>query len=312
MRITENNRYYINNLSTNMQFLAWFIVIFFGMGIGQIASIGVLKLFFGFSIEDLQNMDLIMANASAVRAMAFANQLFTFMLPGAFLAFILFKEKWLAFLGLKTDPDFPQNKKINPKVLLLTVLLMVFSWPITQFLYLLNTELPLPDMLMNMEDSTNALIQTMLDIDGPLELLLMLIIIALTPAIGEELVFRGLLQNIFRYNKINIHLSVLFSAIVFSAIHLQFQGFLPRFFLGMILGYFLAYGGSLWLAIFAHFLFNGSQVIASYFMGEEMNLESGPEWADFNPIIFIIATALFILCAIQFKRITSAPEELDK
>ena len=309
MRITENNRYYINNLNPPMRFMAWFIVIFFGMGIGQVASLAVLKFFFGYTVEDLQNMELILGNAAAVRAMAFANQLFTFMLPGVFLAFILFKEKWMAFLGLKTDPDFPQNKQPDLKTFLLAALIIFSSWPLTQLLYLINTELPLPDILVNMEDSTNSLIQTMLDINGPLELILMLIIVALTPAIGEELVFRGLLQNIFQYNKVNIHLSVLLSAIIFSAIHLQFQGFLPRFFLGMILGYFLAYGGSLWLAIFAHFLFNGSQVLASYVVGEEMNLEGSPDWADFNAITAAIGTAVFVLAALQFKRMTSSSEE---
>jgi membrane protease YdiL (CAAX protease family) len=112
--------------------------------------------------------------------------------------------------------------------------------------------------------------------------------------------FRGLFQRILRYNKVNMHLAVILSALVFSTIHMQFQGFIPRFFLGLILGYLLAFGGSLWIAIFAHFIFNGTQVVVTYFAKSQMDLSATPQWSDFNFILFAVGTVLFGIVTYYF------------
>jgi membrane protease YdiL (CAAX protease family) len=96
------------------------------------------------------------------------------------------------------------------------------------------------------------------------DLLLNLLVIAIVPAIGEELLFRGYLQQSFSNWLSNPHVAIIVTAVLFSAIHLHFQAFLPRFILGVLLGYLFYWSGSLWLPILAHFANNAQAVIISY------------------------------------------------
>ncbi len=95
-------------------------------------------------------------------------------------------------------------------------------------------------------------------------LVINLVVIAFMAALSEEIFFRGLLQRLFQDNKMNLHLAVWLTAILFSAFHLQFFGFLPRVFLGAILGYLYAFTGNLWVSITAHFANNAFAVIMSH------------------------------------------------
>jgi membrane protease YdiL (CAAX protease family) len=298
MDIKDQQKYFINTITPGFRVFIWLLILFFGIGLGQVASVGVL-MGLGYDIQSLSSMDFT-SDKSAVRLMAFSNQVFSFLIPSIFLGFVLFKEKWLAFTGLKLDPSFPNNKALSSKNLLIAGLIILCSWPLTQFLYLVNMEIPMPEALLSMENSTNGLIEQMLQIGSIPELIFVVLIMALTPAIGEELMFRGLFQRILNYNNLNVHLTVILSAIIFSTIHMQFQGFIPRFFLGLILGYFLAFGGSLWISIFAHFIFNGTQVVAAYVAKDQMDLAATPEWADFNFLIFAAGTLLFGLASYYF------------
>ena len=94
-----------------------------------------------------------------------------------------------------------------------------------------------------------------------------LVIIAALPAIGEELIFRGvfqkILQNLFRSG----HLSVWFTSFLFSAIHFQFYGFLPRFILGLIFGYLFLWSRNIWLPVIAHFINNAVPTVGAYIKG---------------------------------------------
>jgi membrane protease YdiL (CAAX protease family) len=110
-------------------------------------------------------------------------------------------------------------------------------------------------------------------------------VIALIPAIGEELLFRGVIQGSI-FKNTNIHVAVLLTSIIFSAFHLQFYGFLPRMVLGILLGYSLAWSGSLWLPVLIHFINNGAAVVFAWFSGLDqlpfnqdlIGTEPGDEW----------------------------------
>jgi membrane protease YdiL (CAAX protease family) len=78
------------------------------------------------------------------------------------------------------------------------------------------------------------------------------------------LLFRGLLQRLIREWLGNVHVAVFISAFLFSALHMQFFGFLPRMMLGIMFGYLFVWTGSLWVPVFAHFVNNGSAVVVSY------------------------------------------------
>ena len=92
-------------------------------------------------------------------------------------------------------------------------------------------------------------------------------VIAIIPAVGEELLFRGVIQKLFLKWNGKVHLSVWLTAFVFSAVHMQFLGFFPRLILGAVLGYMLVWSGSLWLPIVAHFTNNAFAVLLTYFIG---------------------------------------------
>ena len=96
-------------------------------------------------------------------------------------------------------------------------------------------------------------------------LIVNLFMIGVLAAIGEELIFRGLFQKLFTQIVKNPHLAILITAILFSAFHFQFFSFLPRFVLGLILGYLMYLGRSIWFPIIAHFVNNAMGVIYYYF-----------------------------------------------
>jgi len=114
------------------------------------------------------------------------------------------------------------------------------------------------------EDTSQALIQAMMQLDSPYALITNLVIMALLPAIGEELIFRGWVQRIAVRLTANVHAGIWISATLFSLMHWQFEGFFVRQLLGVLFGYLLYWSGSLWLPIIVHFVFNGLQIVAQY------------------------------------------------
>lgn len=128
------------------------------------------------------------------------------------------------------------------------------------------------------------------------------LVIALLPAIGEELVFRGMLQpEIFRASG-NHHIAIWVSAIIFSAFHMQFFGFVPRMFLGALFGYLYVWSGNLFLPMIAHFVNNGFSVLMMYLYQKgtiTMDMES-PEAAPW-PLVASF-TLVFVALMVYFKK----------
>ena len=153
----------------------------------------------------------------------------------------------------------------------IAVVLMIVSIPVTNQLTLWNERMDLGSafakleaFLKKLEDSAEALTEQMLNVDNFSGLLVNLLIIALIPAIGEELTFRGVLQQSLTKGLKNPHIAIILSAAIFSFIHFQFYGFLPRMFLGILLGYMFYISGSLWTSILMHFVNNGMAVVLYY------------------------------------------------
>jgi membrane protease YdiL (CAAX protease family) len=135
------------------------------------------------------------------------------------------------------------------------------------------------------------------------DLLLAIVIIAVIPAIGEELLFRGILQNLFFKSTKNIHIAILTSAFVFSAIHLQLYGFLPRFILGILFGYLYWWTKNLTFPIIAHF-FNNSFTLTASFLYPKSTTVYELEGYQLPPISIIILFAIigsFLCVYIQKK-----------
>ena len=155
-------------------------------------------------------------------------------------------------------------------LLLISVAVMFVSLPVTNQLTAWNEDMSfgpafvkLEEYLKTLEETAQIATEKMLNVNTFGGLLLNLLIIALIPAIGEEMTFRGVLQQSLT-RKMNPHLAIFLSAAIFSFIHFQFYGFLPRLFLGLLMGYMFYITGSLWTSILMHFVNNGSVVVLYY------------------------------------------------
>lgn len=235
--------------------------------------------------ELLTNLDKnsSLSQRNSIRFYTMINHATTFILPALLVAFFLFKKQIWAWLKLKFAP-------VSSHVLLGSAL-MVTAFPLVQLSLWFNQKLPLPDWMMAMEDQTNGMLEGLLVMNSPVELVFNLILIAVLPALGEELIFRGLIQQSFRKWLGNPHVAIWLTAILFSTIHFQFQGFLPRMFLGALLGYLFYWTNNLWVPIIAHFVTNGLQVFGAYVAKD---LIEGMEQTEVEPnwIVVIISSIL--------------------
>ena len=145
---------------------------------------------------------------------------------------------------------------------------MLFAMPMINWLADINQHLDLPEALSGIEtwmkiseEKAKVLTEAFTKGTSVGVLILNLIVIALMAALSEEIFFRGVLQKVLIDCTRNKHIGVWISAIIFSAFHMQFFGFLPRMLMGAYLGYLFLWSGSLWPGIFAHFVNNGMAVV---------------------------------------------------
>ena len=271
--------------------------IFFSLMLGQMIS-GIIAS--SVNPELFSNLDTITAEMTSeitlLKILQFISALFTFVIPPIIIA-VLFGESIASYLLL--------NK--SPKLLyyVLSVLLIFAILPFMNIVILLNKAIDLPESMsaieesmISMEESGLRMTEFMLAGSGSFTFLINILIMAVLPAIGEELMFRGLIQkHLIDWTK-KPHLAILFSAIIFSAVHFQFYGFFPRVLLGMLFGYLAYYSGSLWPAIFAHFFNNLMAVLAFKFsegsLGETEIDSFGTTPSDIYYVIIGLAAAFFI------------------
>lgn len=218
----------------------------------------------------------------------------SFTLPCLLLAFYMRQKQWAQYLSLHKNPKL--------EIAFLSILLILISLPFVNLSYWINMQLPLPEWAKTMEDGANEMINALLTMENPWELIVNLIIIALAPALGEELLFRGVFQKVFQKLFQNGHLAVWLAAFLFSAMHMQFEGFIPRFLLGALLGYLFLWSKNLWIPILAHFFFNGIQIVAKYFESDLIeNIEPG-EMPEPNWVAGIISLGLSIALIVYLKK----------
>ena len=114
------------------------------------------------------------------------------------------------------------------------------------------------------ENAANNLSELFLKVNTISGLIFNIFMMALLPALSEEFLFRGVFQRLFSEMFKNYHWGIVFSAALFSAIHFQFYGFVPRMLLGVIFGFMLVWSGTLWVPIIAHFMNNAIGVFFYY------------------------------------------------
>jgi membrane protease YdiL (CAAX protease family) len=141
-----------------------------------------------------------------------------------------------------------------------SLLFVVVALPVVNVLHYFNTLIP--DAWQSQEAGT--LQKMLLRMETPVDFMLNLMLIGVMAAVGEELLFRGVIQRIFAVRYQNMHLAIWGAAIAFSLVHFELQAFLPRLVLGGMFGYVFWWSSNLWIPIILHFLYNGVQVLAVY------------------------------------------------
>lgn len=193
------------------------------------------------------------------------------------------------------------NKSFQGSSFLMVIVLMVFMMPFINFTAELNSRLSLPSWLSdveqwmrNSEDEAARLTEAFLNVKTIPGLAFNLFMVAFLPAIGEELLFRGVIQKIFTRMTRNHHWGIWISAILFSAMHMQFFGFIPRMVLGAVFGYLLVWSGSMWLPMLGHFL-NNAIAVTAMFLVNNGTIGEGVE--DYGSTSYYAATISLVIIA---------------
>ena len=156
--------------------------------------------------------------------------------------------------------------------------------------------------MQGLEEKAGELTTAMLDMPNINSLLINILILCIVPALGEEFLFRGLIQRLLGSWMKNMHVAIVISAFMFSAYHMQFYGFVPRMLLGILMGYLFYWSGSLWAAVIAHSLFNSVQIIG-YYLYEHNLFETNIEALETFPwYTTLISSILLLLLLIGFYR----------
>lgn len=231
-----------------------------------------------------------------------------FLLPALLCAW-LWEEKHRPFHWLRMDVKSAWH------VVGLAALVMVCAIPGINLLADLNNRIVLPECLSSleqffrqMEEEAALLTKRFMQADNVWVMMINMGLMAVLPALAEEISFRGVLQQLL--SGMRTHVAIWLTAVIFSAIHMQFYGFIPRMLMGALFGYVFVWTGSLWVPIVMHFVNNGMAVLLYYILsskGVAMDtnyadtLGAGTTW--WLGIISLLTVG--ILLRVLYLRITS-------
>jgi len=218
-------------------------------------------------------------------------------------------------IGWLYQGNFSEYLKINRSTrvqsFLLASICLLAVIPFINFLGAINSQMTFPESLSglegwmkNMENAAQVMIEKFMKVDGISGLMFNIFMIAVLPALGEELMFRGVIQRIFSDWTKNYHWGIWISAFLFSAMHMQFYGFLPRMALGAMFGYLLVWTGTMWVPILAHFVNNLMGVLGYFLIGKGVISKDIEEWGTGSeqfPLVVISFLAVGILLFVIFR-----------
>jgi membrane protease YdiL (CAAX protease family) len=272
------------------------VVILFILGLGfQFLGAFVAAWVYGFGFTEILTLGTFddPRYVAASKLIQILGSLGTFILP-AFLFSYLFAGDLFSYYGFR--------EKTGAVPLLLVMAMMAAVIPFINYMAEINLKIQFPiesvdRFLRTLEGEAEQVMSAFTSTRTTGGLLVNILMIGVIAAVGEELIFRGLLQRLMVGMLKNIHIAILITSILFSAFHFQFFSFLPRFILGLILGYLMHYGRSIWYPILAHFVNNTMGVIYYYFYArgsaDDMLEEIGT--SAMLPITAVISLLLFSL-----------------
>ena len=292
------------NYSAPLKLVALLILLILSLLFTSLFGIAFALPFWGFDVVELTvNSDYSNPETiSLLKYLQVVNQLGLFIFPPILFAYWV-SRKITAYLLLNIKPQL--------RVIVVSIMIIFVSLPFIGWLGEINQSLSLPESLSGienwmerMENKANELIIAFLNVKSMGGMMFNVFMIAIIPAVGEEFLFRGVILRLFKEWTKNAHIAVLVSAFLFSALHMQFYGFLPRLLLGIILGYLFVWSGSLWIPMLIHFINNAFAIIYIYATGSIDLLNSDVDSIGTSDNAFIIAmsaTFMIFLMLIVYK-----------
>ena len=301
-------------MDTNIQPKDWFteatkrrynfweqLAILIGLIIGGFIVTAIIQVAIGITMVDLKNLsnlnkDYLMQviakpeNFVKVLLMQLLSTLVLMAVPAVLFVKII-KQQPIKYFGL--------NNRISTLQIVLVVVIALCGLGLSGGLGELNKLIPLSKGLKatfeSWEKDYEQQVMIFANMKTVTDYILSIFMVAILPAIFEELLFRGVLQKILIDWFKKPHIAIIVTAIIFSAVHGSFFGLLPRMMLGMVLGYIYFYGKNLWLNILMHFINNGVAITAMYFAtragknAQETINETFPLWVGAVALVVMIA-----------------------
>jgi uncharacterized protein len=285
-------------------------LIVFGMGAGNVLGFIVFWLGNGFGLDvAIQQLPELIQNPSTIpngwwylMILQLLSHSFTFLLPA--LAYWRMSEGYHLrnFITRPLPPSF---------VILLAIVIVLVLMPFNSWMIELNGQMTLPKVFQSLEnwmkeqeDSLANLTTFMTNFDSIPQLMFAIVVIAAVPALGEEVLFRGIIQRKILTKTHSHHAAIWLSAILFSAIHFQFYGFLPRMLLGAMFGYLYWWSANLWIPIIAHFI-NNAFTVCIFFLNHHgiinFDIEQSQNSVPLMAALLSLVSTIFLL--IYLKRI---------
>jgi uncharacterized protein len=290
------NHPYLRNLSPGVQLLAFMLISLCVIILCAFMAMPLVKMITGIdmtldpeALGRYEEEGVLTAN----RILVFFNQLGLFLIP----AFIFSK-----LVSYPVEDFLHTRKRTELKTVLIIVIAVISSLALTNFLYYLNKMLELPEsmsgvevQIRRMEEQSDLFFNATLSEPGVFSMILNLFLLAFIPALAEEFFFRGVLQRLFSKILNNPHIAIWVAAFVFSFMHLQFYGFLPRFMYGLLLGYIFFWTKNIWYNVLFHFL-NNSIAVVLYILIREEKVDAAVDSysGSLNEVIPLILSILIL------------------
>lgn len=295
---------FLRNFNPGMNLMTVFSLVFLGVIVGDLVFWMLAKAFWGvntFSENNVLSNELTPSTFAYIQTNYIVHAICVFLTPATVFRRLM---------------EFPQQDYflIRRAVTLRTagIILLVFlaCFPAANFLVYFNQQLDfsflspeIGQQIKAMENSNDEFKIQLLGQPGYSSLFINLATTAVLAAIGEELLFRSIFQRLFIKLFRNVHVAVIVGAALFSFVHFSYYGFIPRFFMGMALGYIYLATANIWYCIFFHFLNNALGVTMGWLMGRGYNVSffdsfgggTDTKWIGFGLLVIVVACLILMI-----------------
>ena len=268
-----------------------------GLLIGGLVSALLVLMFIHVPATQMKDALLSSNNANLLRLFQFITTFFFMALPAIILARLV-NHKPFKYIGF--------NSAVSGKQVFILIGIVIIGLILSGALSELNAVIPISKSLkqyfQSLEDEYNKEVFAIANMKTVSDYIASLVIIALLPAMFEEMLFRGSLQPIMINITKNAIAGIIITSILFSALHGSYYGFLPRLALGLILGFIYYYSKNLWLSITFHFLNNALGITQMYALSKKGMLTLKAMNDDTIPLYYGLIALLALFVAFKFFR----------